>query len=130
MQRAYNRLVAFLFDPFGKPREIKIVREYEPDKFIKARVLQQMLPERLTEEGKVVLPFIAYDPYKYSNVYADEVTWGSTDIFFTNTTYTLGHTNDFGNGPIHIKSPQLINVTVSGLVVQPIIEIIGTANNL
>lgn len=130
MQRAYNRLVAFLFDKFGKPREIKIVREYEPDKFIKARVLQQMLPERLTEEGKVVLPFVAHDPYKYSRFFADEVTWGRTDINFTNTTYTLGHTNDFGAGPIHITRPQTVNITASGLAVQPVLNIEGSANNL
>src|SRR5699024_523333 len=39
MQSAYNRLVAFLCDDFGKPREIKIIREYEPDKFIMAKLL-------------------------------------------------------------------------------------------
>ena len=127
MQRAYNRLVAFLFDKFGKPREIKIVREYEPDKFIKARVLQQMLPERLTEEGKVVLPFIAYDPYKYSNVYADEVTWGSEVITFEYN-YLLGHEST--GGAVKITGPQTINITVDGLAVQPIFEISGTGVNL
>lgn len=127
MQRAYNRLVAFLFDPFGKPREIKIVREYEPDKFIKARVLQQMLPERLTEEGKVVLPFIAYDPYKYSNVYADEVTWGSEVITFEYN-YLLGHEST--GGAVKITGTQTINITVDGLAVQPIFEISGTGVNL
>lgn len=129
MQSAYNKLVAFLFDAFGKPREVKIVREYEPDKFIKARVLQQMLPERLPEEGNLVLPFVAYDPYKYSIVYADEVTWGSEKITFESD-YLLGHTNDFVGGSINITKPQTVNITVSGLAVQPVFEIDGTANNL
>ncbi len=67
MQQAFNELVAFLFDEFGKPREVKVVREYEPDKFITAKVMEAMIPERLTDEGELLLPFVAVDPYKYAS---------------------------------------------------------------
>lgn len=129
MQSAYNKLVAFLFDEYGQPRPIKLVREYEPDKFYTVKAVQQLIPDRLVEESDLILPLVADDPYKYSNIYADEVTWGSTDVFFTNTTYTYGHTNDFV-GSTKVTSPQTFNITNSGLVVTPIIELDGTANNL
>lgn len=129
MQQAYNELVAFLFDEFGQPREIKITREYESDKFIMAKVMQQMIPDRLTDEGNLTLPFIAHDPYKYSNVFADEVTWGSEDITFE-TAYLLGHENDFSDDYIHLTRPDTLSISVSGLAIQPIFIINGTGNNL
>jgi len=57
------------------------------------------------------------------------VTWGSTDITFESD-YLFGHTNDFAGSPIKVTRPQTLNITNSGLVVTPIIEIDGTANNL
>ncbi len=129
MQQAYNELVAFLFDDYGQPRTIKMVREYEPDKFYTVKVVQQMIPERPFEDGSLNLSFVADDPYKYSNVYADEVTWGSTNITFE-ADYLLGHTNDFGSEKVNIIGPQTLNITASGLAVQPILIIEGTANNL
>ncbi len=127
MQQAFNELVAFLFDEFGKPREVKVVREYEPDKFITAKVMEAMIPERLTDEGELLLPFVAVDPYKYSNVFADEVYWGSQIVTFEYH-YLLGREGI--NGSVKITSPQTINVKVDGIAVQPVFEIDGTANNL
>lgn len=127
MQSTYNELVAFLFDEFGRPREIKLVREYEPDKFLTVKVMHQMLPGRLVDEGNLTLPFVAYDPYKYSNVYADEVYWGSEVVTFEYH-YLLGR--DGVNGGVQLTSPQTINVDVDGLAVQPVFEIEGTANNM
>ncbi|MBP1917180.1 phage-related protein [Lederbergia galactosidilyticus] len=127
MQQAYNELVAFLFDEYGQPREIKMVREYEPDKFYMVKVVQQMIPERPAEDGTLNLPFVADDSYKYSNVFADEVTWGSEEITFEYH-YLLGH--ESLGGSVNITSPQILNLSVEGLAVQPIFEIEGSANNL
>lgn len=127
MQSAFNELVAFLFDEYGKPRVIKIIRDYEPDKFIMAKVMQQLIPQRLDEEGTLTLPFVAYDPYKYSNVYADEVSWGSEVITFEYN-YLLGR--EGLSGSVKVTGPQTLSIPVDGLAVQPIFEINGTANNL
>lgn len=127
MQSAFNKLVAFLFDEYGQPRTIKMVREYEPDKFYTVKVVQQMLPERLTEEGNLILPLVADDPYKYSNIFADEVVWGSEIITFEYH-YLLGHEST--GGSVKITGPQSLNITVDGLAVQPIFEIRGTSVNL
>ncbi|MCJ7840502.1 phage tail family protein [Lederbergia sp. NSJ-179] len=127
MQQAYNELVAFLFDQYGRPREIKMVREYEPDKFYMVKVAQQMIPERPSEDGTLNLPFVADDPYKYSNTFADEVTWGSEIITFEYH-YLLGR--EGLNGSVKITTLQTLNIPVDGLAIQPIFEISGTASNL
>ena len=127
MQREYNNLVAFLFDDFGQPREIKLVRNYEPDKFYMVKIAQQMVPERLTEDGKLVLPFVASDPLKYSNTFGDEVFWGSEIITFEYN-YLLGR--EGLDGSVSINGPQTLAIPIDGLAVQPVFEINGTANNL
>jgi len=127
MQSAYNRLVAFLFDEFGKPRLIKMVREYEPDKFYMVKVVTQMIPERLAEDGNLILPLVADVPYKYSRFLSEEVIWGSEEITFE-FNYFLGHEGT--GGKVKVNGPQTINLSVEGLAVQPVFEIEGTANNL
>ncbi len=129
MQSAYNALVAFLFDEFGQPKSIKMVREYEPDKFYMVKIVQQMLPERPAEDGSLMLPFVADDPYKYSNTFADDVVWGSEVITFEYH-YLLGHINNFGSGAVNVTGSQTLDISVSGMAVQPIFEIEGKANNL
>ena len=128
LQQSLNNFVAFLFDEYGKPREIKLVYDYEPDKFYMVKVSDQFSPERIRPFARFMLPLVADDGHKFSNVYADEVTWGSTDITFE-ADYLFGHTNDLG-GSIKVTRPQTFNITVSGLAVQLIFEIEGTANNL
>lgn len=129
LQRRLNNFVAFLFDEFGQPREFKLVYDYEPGKFYKVKVAESFSPERVRPFSRFILPLVANDPYKYSNVYADEVTWGSEEITFEYD-YLLGHTNDFADNTINITNPRTVNITVSGLAVQPIIYIEGSANNL
>lgn len=129
LQQKLNTFVEFLFDEEGKPREIKLVYDYEPDKFYTVKVSDQFSPERVRPFSRFILPLVADDPYKYSKVFADEVTWGNEEITFESD-YSLGHTNDFGGGSVRLTSPRTLNITSSGLTVQPIIEIDGTATNL
>lgn len=66
LQRSLNDFVAFLFDEYGNPREIKIVYDYEPDKFYIARVNESFDVTRVRPFASFVLPMVAYDPYKYA----------------------------------------------------------------
>lgn len=127
LQRRLNNFVAFLFDEFGQPREFKLAYDYEPGKFYKVKVAESFSPERVRPFSRFMLPLVANDPYKYSNVYADEVTWGSEVITFEYN-YLLGHEST--SGAVKITGPQTINITVDGLAVQPIFEISGTGVNL
>lgn len=129
MQQKQNDFIAFLFDGYGKPRQIKLTFDYEPDKYYMVELEGHITPSMVSHFRYIGIPFVAHDPYKYSNINANEVVWGSTEITFE-AHYLLGHTNDFGGGKVKVTGNKKLNLSVSGLAVQPIFEIEGTANNL
>jgi predicted phage tail component-like protein len=77
MQRKLNDFVAFLLDPFGRPRDIKLVFDYEPDKYYTVRLSGNISPERLYRFGKFPLILEATDPYKKFSVPSDEIIMNS-----------------------------------------------------
>ncbi|PFS27745.1 phage tail protein [Bacillus cereus] len=128
LSAAIRKMVAAFIDPYGKPKEVKLIFDYEPDKYYKARFSGSIPIDRYFRMGKFELPLIAYDPYPYSVVTNDDVTWGSQNITFENTSYTYNHT---GGGKIQtITSPQAYRVFVSGLVQRPIITMSGSGSNV
>ncbi|MGA4718863.1 phage tail family protein [Fictibacillus nanhaiensis] len=74
MQRNFTALTDFLMDPYGQPRNIKVIRDYAPDRYYMMKLAQSLNPERLMDEGILVLPFIASDPYSYHTVSTEEIT--------------------------------------------------------
>ncbi|QWH11959.1 phage tail family protein [Bacillus mycoides] len=126
MQRKFEKFSSFFFDPYGEPRKTKMVRDYEPDRFYYVELAQQILPERLPEDGKLVLQLVAYDPYAYSHVKSDEkIKWGSKIPF--NTKIKFNHKAS----QYTVTGAQSLEVNNMGsLVVRPIIEIVGTATAL
>jgi|SRR5699024_9151502 len=129
LQQNLNDFVAFLCDEYGKPRDMKVVFDYEPDKFYTAKLAGQLEPERIIHLGRFALELVANDPYKYSRLYGDEVVWGSEEVTFQ-WHYLLGHDGDGASSGFKFTSAKTINVDVYGLAVQPVFEIEGTANNL
>ncbi|MCQ6356399.1 phage tail domain-containing protein [Bacillus cereus] len=126
MQRKFEKFIDFFFDKYGQPRKIKMIRDYDPSKFYYVELAQQITPDRLPEDGKLVLPLVAYDSRAYSVVKSnDRITWGSRIPFATKI--------QFGYKPSQytVNGPQILEVNNIGtLVVRPIIEIVGTANGL
>lgn len=123
-----NNLISYLFDDEAKAREITLVMDYEPDKHRKGYIIGGVEAVRNSIMTRQQLQFICYDPYKYSNVENDDVTWGSEELTFLSTAYTLGHTNTSAN--FSVIGPSSISVEVIGLAIKPVIEISGTATNL
>lgn len=76
-QRKLNALVAFLFDAYGKPREIKLTFDYEPDKFYAVKLAAKVDPERLFSTTRFVIPFIAHKPEKKHTVPSDQIVMES-----------------------------------------------------
>ncbi|GAE27031.1 phage protein [Halalkalibacter wakoensis JCM 9140] len=126
-QHDLNRLVAFFLDKRGQPREVKIVFDYEPDKFYKVTLAQQINPSRLVGVTTFDLPLAAYDPHKYLNVESDEITWGSTDVKFNSLSITYGHE---AVGLVQVTSARTINYQVLGSFIKPTITISGTGSNV
>lgn len=127
LQRNLRKFVAFLFDQYGQPKGIKIVFDYEPDKYYTVKCDDPLLPSRLVHASEFELPFTAYDPFAHSNVYADEITWGNQTITFESH-YLLGH--EGSDGLVSVTSPTTLDIFVTGYAVKPIIEISGSATNL
>jgi phage-related protein len=122
MQRHFNEFVAFLLDPYGKPREIKVVRDYEPDKHYMVKVSASILPERLEEEGTFTIGFIASDPLKYGNVENHEINWDSQTVTFDDS-YSI---DTVYVDEMLITSPQTVETTVNGKAITPTILISGS----
>jgi predicted phage tail component-like protein len=151
LQHKLRTFISFLFDDFGKPRDIKLIYNYESDKFYTVKVISQIDPDRVLRTGKFDLRFVGYDPYAQSNIFADEVMWGSEVLTFRSY-YLLGHSMSrnvvlWGSdeltfdgdyemgytdavGAINVTGQTELDVYVDGLVVKPIIEISGSATNL
>lgn len=128
LQQKQNKLIALLFDEFGKPRPFKLTFDYEPDKYYTVELSGYIAPNNAVSFLRTFgLYLTAHDPHKYSNLYADEVSWGSEIINFSYH-YLLGR--EGLDGLVKITSPQTLNVSVDGLAVQPVFEIEGKANNL
>lgn len=128
LQQKLRAFTSFLFDAYGKPREIKLIYNYEPDKYYMVKVSSEIDPDRVMRTGKFNLKFTAYNPYAYSVALADETTWGSEVITFESH-YTFGH--DGTVGTIHLDTDsEDLKYFVDGLSVKPIIEITGSATGL
>lgn len=126
LSAAIRKMVAAFIDPHGKPRKVKLIYDYEPDKYYLAQYSGSLPIDRYFRMGKFELPLIAYDPHAYSILQStDEIRWqdmvpwmSDIPISFENTSYT-------------INEPQTLTIDNFGSkVVRPVIEISGSASNL
>lgn len=126
LQNKLNQFVDFLFDPFGQPRSIKMVFDYEPDKFYLVKCSELISPERMINASRFNLPFVADYPYKRFIVESDDITWESDVVPIVSDITWLYGDNDF-----EITFPQTIQVINEGtLISRPKIFISGTASSL
>ncbi|TYS14270.1 hypothetical protein FZC78_19125 [Rossellomorea vietnamensis] len=126
MQRNLNDFVAFLLDPYGKPRLIKIEFDYDPGKYCMAKLNGPVVPQRVDGEWVVNLNFKANDPLKYSNTENHEVHWDSTTVTFDDV-YSI---NTVFVDDIHITFPQSVETTVTGYALIPTILVSGSGDNV
>jgi predicted phage tail component-like protein len=127
VQAKIREFASFMFNGYGKPKKVKLIFDYEPDKFYYVRFSGRVVPDRLYRMAEFGLPIVAYDPYAYSLVTNDEVTWGSTLVTF-NSSYLMGHE---GGETYTITTPQTINVVVSGSQnVSPVFTLSGSGDNV
>ncbi|MBT2736169.1 phage tail family protein [Bacillus sp. ISL-7] len=87
-QMRIREFVAFLFDQKGKPREIKLSFDYEPEKYYFVKVSNGFSPQRVFGFAFFDLQFTAFDPYAYA-----EQTYKDTGIV-TGIQYDSGYSYD------------------------------------
>ncbi|PGM03814.1 distal tail protein Dit [Bacillus thuringiensis] len=121
-----RKMVTTFIDPYGKPKEVKLIYDYEPDKYYLARYSGSLPINRYFRMGKFELPLIAYDPHAYSIVdSAKGIKWGDHIPWTSQIPIGLGRTS------YTITSPQTLSINNYGsLVVRPVIEISGSATSL
>ena len=126
LQALQNELVAFLMDEFGNPRELKMVFDYEQDKFYTVKIDGAVAPVlRAHILRNKTLPLIAHDPFKYSNVESDSYYWGNKVITFEYPyTFEKDVIDEF-----EITEPKTKFIDIDGVAVQPVFEITGSADN-
>ncbi|WP_121605301.1 distal tail protein Dit [Virgibacillus sp. Bac332] len=127
VQKIVRKVSTLLLDQYGKPKEVKLVFDYEPDKFYKAKFSGFISINRIAKAGIFPIPFKAYDPYAYSNVFANDITWGSKVVTFQDN-YLLG---DKGTSTGEkITRSKVIEIYNYGYTVRPTFIIKGSANDL
>lgn len=126
LSSAIRKVMAVFIDPHGKPKTVKLIFDYEPDKYYMVRYSGNIPINRLFSIGKFELPLIAYDPFAYSVVKSNEkITWGSPIPFATEIPFS------YKPSQYDINVSQTIQVNNRGSsVVRPVIEIVGSATAL
>lgn len=125
---AVNQLNRFFFDEFKQPRSVKVIFDYESNKYVWLKIQSSFTINRATILSKIEVPFVQFDDNKYSIVEADEITWGSEEITFE-ADYSLGHTGT-GAQERQITSNTTLNPFIEGLAITPFIVLKGTGTNV
>ncbi|MEW5567389.1 distal tail protein Dit [Rossellomorea marisflavi] len=101
VQDILRRVSSLLLNEYGQPKDVKVIYDYEPDKFYLCRMNGYLSPDRIARTGKFLIPLYANDPMAFSLKKSDEITWGSdmpinSDIYWgsgvTNFTITSNQT--------------------------------------
>jgi phage-related protein len=107
-QRKLNDFVAFLFDVYGKPREMKLTFDYEPDKYYRVKLANGFTPRRIRGLAFFDLLLIASKPRKNFIVSSDEITMDSDIPIMSDILWDTGFSN------IRITSPQTFEIINNG----------------
>lgn len=124
-QRKLNEFVAFLFDVHGRPREIKLTFNYEPDKYYLVKVAGGFSPERLIGFAFFTLPLIAHKPHKSFMLPSDEIVMDSTTPIMSDIMWDTGLSNR------EITSPEKFEIINNGTITIPFsFRMEGSGNNV
>lgn len=108
LQYRIRKFMSFLFDPYGKAREIKLIFDYEPDKFYMVKYSGQINPDRLLGLGKFDLPLVANNPVAKFIVPSDELTMDSDIPIMSDLLWDTGFSNR------QITNPQTFTIINNG----------------
>lgn len=119
-----DALIDFLCDDKGYPRTVKISLRREPDKHFFAR-LDEVGESKVTVHTlQIQIYFTLTDPRRFSNIPADELTWGSEKVDFQSS-YKLGNTGTDAVQRV-VTGNTTIYPFVEGKATFPIITIVGS----
>jgi phage-related protein len=124
-QRKLNEFVAFLFDVYGKPREMKLSFDYEPDKYYLVKVSGGFTPRRIRGAAFFDLPLIANKPQKRFIVPSDEITMNSDIPVLSDILWDTGFSNQV------ITAPGTFEIINNGsIVILFSFSLVGSGDNV
>lgn len=121
-----NQFKRFILDPYGKPRLMKVIYEYDSNKYYMARYSGSLPIERLIDMGRFNLPLIAPKGHSESIVESHEIHWDSEEV-------TMDHDYSLETVAVEdvtITSNQTLEAYVNGFAIRPKIIINGTGDNV
>jgi predicted phage tail component-like protein len=108
VQGIVRKVASLLVDEYGKPKDVKLIYDYEPDKYYIARFTGYIAIDRVAKTGRFPIPFLAYDPMAKLIMESHEIDWDSdlpidADVLI-----------DTGLGVHAITSPVTLDIVNSG----------------
>lgn len=120
LQILVSDLAAFLLDENGCPRTMPIVFNNQIDRHYMVRYRGNLPIDRIAGIGMFTLPFVAYDPFAYSNWMSDELSVDSLVSVDSELTIDTDYTYT-------VSGPQTISVPNYGsLAAQPLFVVTGS----
>lgn len=65
LQTAVSKLAAFLHDPYGRPKTMKLILDSQPERYYNVRYSGSLPIDRIAGFGEFTLPLVGFDPYAY-----------------------------------------------------------------
>lgn len=126
LRRDADRFKRLLIDDYGRPKNVKLVFNYFPDRYFLARYYGQLPLERLVSMGRFNLPLMAADPHAYflytsTNIILDSDIPVLSDI-------TLGAQYEFDINPTPTQAVVCDVINDGTVAVRPTIIITGEAD--
>ncbi|NNV07121.1 phage tail family protein [Geobacillus sp. MMMUD3] len=124
LQWRIRQFTKALLDSCGRPKTVKLVFNYEPDKFYYVRYSGSMPIQRLVRFAEFSLPLVAFDPAAKFIIPSDEIIMDSDVPILSDITLDAVYT-------FQVSTPQIIQVINDGnIAVRPTILISGTTSRL
>ncbi|MGF2618688.1 phage tail domain-containing protein [Bacillus cereus] len=121
-----REIMKTFFDPYGKPKTVKLIFDYEPDKYYKVRYSGSLDTNRFKTMTNLVIPLTAFDPHAYSVIdTSDDVLWGDDIPFLSDIPFGIENFQYNVTGPSYLRVENL-----GSLVVRPVIEITGSTSSM
>jgi predicted phage tail component-like protein len=88
VQGIVRKVSSLLVDEYGNPKDVKLIYDYEPDKYYIARLTGYISVDRIAKAGIFLIPMYAYDPYAYAGMTAYDPT--NSQVYNTGLQFDSG----------------------------------------
>jgi predicted phage tail component-like protein len=129
VQGIVRKVSSLLVDEYGKPKDVKVIYDYEPEKYYIARLTGYISIDRIAKAGIFLIPMYAYDPFAYANmkaydpveqqVYDSGLIYGE-GLYYPNTEeFKWGYSTQYSGVHNYSTINTPLNFVIEGEVINP-----------